>query len=145
MRQFIFFILTGLVLTGCRDECFYSREPELAVVMTPDPMGENFRFEKIYSPGGKEVVSRQGKYFLPVSLHADSVTYLFQSPGRIDSLTIFYTRRFFFESEKCGFVAELENVSTGRPVRTTFRSAWVTFSESKYGVRSNVYAVEINP
>jgi hypothetical protein len=68
---------------------------------------------------------------LPISLHADSVTYLFDGESRTDTLTIFYTRRFFFESEKCGLVAEIENNTLERQVRTSFAGASVVFTEEK--------------
>jgi hypothetical protein len=147
MRFCPFFVLLGFLLAGCRDDCHSSREPELQVYVSPDPLVPFQGFQKVYAPGGKEVPLRQGQYFLPVSLHADSVTYLFQSAGKLDSLTIFYTRRFFFESEKCGFVAELEHFRPGRTVRTTFSNVQVQFRETLRLSRNNVnvFAIQITP
>lgn len=147
MRYFLVCLLAAFLLAGCKDECLYSREPELAVLVIPTinlPEGE---FNRVYSPDGREVPFRGNTYFLPLSLHADSVTYLFESPGRVDSLTIFYTRRFFFESEKCGYVVEMNNFEREDSVRTTFGDAEVIFENRNRRRRSDVneYVVTIFP
>ncbi len=145
MRSLLICLLAGCFLAGCKDDCFYSREPELRVIVNGNENLPNGEFQKVYGLDGKQAPYREGTYFLPVSLHADSVTYLFESPRQVDSLTIFYTRRFFFESEKCGMVVALEDSGWERAARTTFQDAWVLFDDNDWGVRRNVYEVRINP
>ncbi len=141
MRYFSFCLLAAFLLTACKDQCFPAYEPELTLVVDPGT-----RFRRIYSPDGKDVPVRNGQPVLPVSLHADSVTYLFDRENRTDTLTIFYTRRFFFESEKCGMVVEITGQPLAQRVRTTFGSASVIFTEEEWGIgqtRRNTYEVRI--
>jgi hypothetical protein len=141
MRYFSFCLLAALLLAACKDQCFYAKEPELRLLLEPGT-----RFRRIYSPDGRNVPVRNGQPVLPVSLHADSVTYLFDGENRTDTLTIFYTRRFFFESEKCGMVVEIRGEPLAQRVRTTFGSATVVFTEEEWGLgqtRRNIYEVRI--
>ncbi len=140
MRYFLIWLLAGLLLASCKDECFYPKEPALGLLVYG---GGTFR--RIYSPDGRDVPTRNGQPVLPISLHADSVTYLFDGESRTDTLTIFYTRRFFFESEKCGLVAEIENNTLERQVRTSFADASVVFTEKNWGVRRNPYEAHVYP
>ena len=138
MRYFLIWLLAGLLLAGCKDECFYAKEPELTLVVEA-----SCPFRRIYSADGRDVPTRGGQPVLPLSLHADSVTYLFDSENRTDTLTILYTRRVFFESERCGLVTEFEHRTQERWVRTSFDDAYVVFSDSKWGIRRNVYEAYI--
>ncbi|MBD0256666.1 MAG: hypothetical protein ICV83_13185 [Cytophagales bacterium] len=140
MRYFLIWVAAGLLLAGCKDECFYPKEPALGLLVNGGG-----KFRRVYSPDGRDVPTRNGQPVLPISLHADSVTYLFDGESRTDTLTIFYTRRFFFESEKCGLVAEIDNSTLERQVRTSFAGAYVVFSEEKWGVRRNAYEAHIYP
>ncbi|CAA9224100.1 MAG: hypothetical protein AVDCRST_MAG56-570 [uncultured Cytophagales bacterium] len=143
MRYFSFCLLAAFLLAACKDECYYAQEPELKLVLDPGT-----RFRRVYSPDGRDVPVRNGRPVLPVSLHADSVTYLFDGETRTDTLTIFYTRRFFFESEKCGMVVEVTGQGLRQDVRTTFTNASVVFTSDEWGLgpnRRNIYEVRITP
>jgi hypothetical protein len=148
MRYFLIFLLAVNWCLGCKDPCLPSKEPQVKVIVEwqGGPASDGFR--KVYAPDGWEVPFRENTYFLPVSLHADSVTYFFEGvTGKVDTLTILYTRRFFFESEQCGMVAEIENAGGQRSVRTTFQQANVVFSlnEPLEVGRRNIYEVRIIP
>jgi len=148
MRYFLIFLLTASWCLGCKDPCLPSKEPQLKVIFEWQGGPPSDGFRKVYAPDGWEVPFRNEAYFLPVSLHADSVTYLFEgSTGKVDTLTILYPRRFFFESEQCGMVAEIKGAPGQRSVRTTFQQANVVFSvdEPSGGGNRNIYEVRIIP
>jgi hypothetical protein len=100
----------------------------------------NPSFQRVYGLGGKGNVSKKdGYYYLPVSLRADSVTYIFEHSLRTDTLTIFYSRNFFFESERCGYEVELASGS----VTTTFTDALVNFTDREGFFERSRYEVII--
>ncbi len=55
---------------------------------------------------------------VPLNLNADSTRYVFESSGRRDTLTVFYTRDFTYKDRKCGYVLEL-TPPKGQQARTT--------------------------
>jgi hypothetical protein len=146
MRYFLIWMTAGLLLAGCKDECFPAYEPELKVTFLLGPDTPALEVGRIYTPGGREVAFREGHYFLPLSLHADSVTYVFESPNRSDTLTLFYTRKFYFESRRCGYVVQIEPGydATGRPSRGTLGVSDVTYSDYiLFSGRRNVNEITI--
>lgn len=75
---------------------------------------------------GNDQYFRQSWYFsLPLSLNADSVTYILDFETRIDTLTVFYNRRFFYQDD-CGFVLDIESPK-GIMARTTFKDVQVSY------------------
>lgn len=124
MKRLILLLLLipPLLSLKCGRDCYPHKEPELKVVFS---LGD-IPFQRVYGLGGKgDINRRDGVYYLPVSLHADSVTYVFEHPPRIDTLTILYSRKFFFESEQCGYEVDLG----GGNVTTTFTEARVNFTD----------------
>jgi len=146
MRYFSFCLLAAFLLAACTDECLPAREPELRVSFLLLPNTPAVEVSRVYTPEGREVAFRNGNYYLPLSLHADSVTYVFESPNRSDTLTLFYQRNFYFESRRCGYVVEMgpRNGGNGRDHRSTFEAVDVTYSRSSlFSSRRNIYAITI--
>jgi hypothetical protein len=67
----------------------------------------------------------QWGFLLPLSLNADSVTYVLDFETRVDTCTVFYKRKFFYK-DKCGFVFDIERTNTVNS-RTTFQDVQVTY------------------
>ncbi|QHT67068.1 hypothetical protein GXP67_10620 [Rhodocytophaga rosea] len=139
MKHFIrlLLLIPPLLSLNCKRDCYPYKEPELKAVFS---LGD-IPFERVYGLGGKGDISRKkdGYYYLPVSLHADSVTYIFEHPPRIDTLTIFYSRSFFFEYERCGYEVRVG----GGDVNTTFTQAWVNFFDNNGFATRGTYEVII--
>ncbi|WP_460981033.1 DUF6452 family protein [Spirosoma fluminis] len=60
---------------------------------------------------------------LPLSLNADSTTYVFVQASRTDTLTVRYQRTFSYQSTKCGYVFNLAAPARKSILRTTFPQA----------------------
>ncbi len=119
-------LILPLLSLKCERECNPYREPEMRALFSQ----KNISFQRVYAVGGKgNIVKKNGYYHLPVSLQADSITYIFENPLRTDTLTIYYSRRFFFEFERCGHEVEFElDYDRENPIVTTFSNAYVNFS-----------------
>lgn len=129
-------LIPPLLSLNCKRDCFPSQEPVLKVIF----FQTNPSFERIYGLGGKgNIFKKDGYYYLPVSLRADSVTYIFEHSSNTDTLTIFYSRNFFFESERCGYEVEL----AGGSVTTTFTDARVNFTDREGFFERSRYEVII--
>jgi hypothetical protein len=104
-------LLPLLFLTTCVKPCGNTSEPQLSVSFYAVNLPA---YTRVYGLGGKEAFPSsavRGHYNFPVSLLADSIIYLFESPDRIDTLTVGYTRSpIQFESPRCGFTTGLYNV-----------------------------------
>jgi hypothetical protein len=128
MKYFIrlLLLIPLLVSLKCERKCNPHKEPEMKAMFSQ----KNISFQQVYAIGGKgNIAKKNGYYHLPVSLLADSVTYIFENPSRTDTLTIYYTRRFFLEFERCGHEVEFElNYERENPIVTTFSNAYVNFS-----------------
>ena len=146
MRYFSFCLLAAFLLAACNDECLPAYEPELRVLFLLSPNTPAVEVSRIYTPEGREVPFREGNYYLPLSLHTDSVTYVFESPNRSDTLTLFYRRNFYFESRRCGYVVEIQPRldGTGDYYRGTFDRVEVAYStRTLFSPRRNVNEVTI--
>ncbi len=56
-------------------------------------------------------------YSLPLNLAADSTRYVLRLDGKLETLTLFYKRKFDYRNQECGYVVELlkpENGTTAR-------------------------------
>jgi hypothetical protein len=129
-------LIPPLLSLKCERDCFPSKEPELKVIFSQATPS----FQRVYGLGGNGNISRRdGYYYLPVSLRADSITYIFEHPPRTDTLTILYSRNFFYESERCGYEVELLESE----VHTTFTQASVSFTNTDGFVERSKYEVFI--
>jgi hypothetical protein len=65
----------------------------------------------------------------PISLRADSTTYVFKYENRkktADTLTLFYEREFRYKGD-CGFIVNANKPSDGRTHRSTFKDVEVRY------------------
>ncbi len=129
-------------LVSCVNDCYPAKEPELKLLFANPAPYPNFK--KVYAINGKgEITKKQESYYLPLSMHADSVVYILESQTKTDTLTIFYSRSFYYDSEKCGYVAAIERDSSREETAlTTMGNAYVQFTDS-YPSRRNIYEVTI--
>jgi hypothetical protein len=128
--------LTVFLAAKCRD-CYPSREPELKAIFYQDSLETDISFQKVYGLGGKNTIHKKnGYYYLPISLHADSVTYIFESGILTDTVTFYYSRTFAFHSERCGYEAKFYEDK----IATTFSTASFSFlSDRKYVYEAYIY------
>lgn len=82
----------------------------------------NFRFDQF---GDDRYATQSWDFLLPLSLNADSVTYVLDFEVRVDTCTIFYKRRFFHQ-ENCGFVVDIEAPKDATS-KTTFQDVQVSY------------------
>ncbi|GAB2783791.1 hypothetical protein GCM10027275_29800 [Rhabdobacter roseus] len=127
----------SLALSSCK-ECGPQAEPMVSV----QHIGRR-TFQSITALGAvndsvfRRIDSDHYSYQLPLSLLADSTTYLFVSETRVDTLTIRY-RRLFYDEKGCGFVVDVappEERYSNSDFQTIFKGKYTTFEEVwiKYG------------
>jgi hypothetical protein len=122
------------------------------------------RFTRVYGVGGRGDITSSGDTLrLPLSLLADSVTYIFeQASGRRDTLVLCYTRRIEM-LQTCGYTANIngDNFIYGRndtlqirELTNLWRRSRTTFSRGRaeyrvpartLGPLRNSYQVWIEP
>jgi hypothetical protein len=118
---FLYIILVSLLssLTGCED-CGLTDEPSLLLNIQSQTA---FRIDTLYGIGavGKllQTVSSlpTGQYTswqLPLNLNADSTRYVLRIDGRMEAVTVFYKRNFYYRNRHCGYVFDLEKPATNR-------------------------------
>ena len=111
MRKHTLFIAFLLLLMAC-EPCRVSSEPSLGVDFTQQTQIP--AFTRVYGLGGNGQsipFKSQSINKFPVSLLADSTVYIFESPTRIDTLTVGYDRSMVeFQKKRCGFTMRLSNV-----------------------------------
>ncbi|MCF2446154.1 hypothetical protein L0657_19510 [Dyadobacter sp. CY345] len=137
MKKLLPLLFIILVLYGCTD-C--GPQQELSVRIRFDRTKDSLYLNQIQAIGAldQKVFKEQTEYFnkyqefsftgLPISLLADSTTYVFNFNNRTDTLTLFYQRDFYYK-ENCGFVVDTkrpaklqETISTFSQVRAEYES-----------------------
>jgi len=138
MKKLLPLLLIIFALYGCTD-C--GPQQELSVRISINTGKDSIHLNQLYALGAvdQQVFQKQVAYFnkdqyfskqfeLPISLLADSTTYVFGFNNRTDTLTLFYQRDFYYK-DKCGFVidtkqpARLENsISTFSQVHVNYES-----------------------
>ncbi len=165
-------LVTALVFFTCKSECPPDEEPVMKTSIRVYDRATyaykgNVQFRRIYGLGGKgDVVMNDSVAYLPLSLHADSVTYVFESDNTMrDTLILFYNRDFgpyAPDKKRCGFGADFNGSSyihgsndTLRAVtdprfrhqsRTTFAEGSAQFRESNHflgNIVTNIYKIEL--
>ncbi|MBL4651692.1 MAG: hypothetical protein JKY53_02350 [Flavobacteriales bacterium] len=58
-------------------------------------------------------------YHLPIDMNLDEVTYTIQSALRTDTITLYYTRSFYYQDSKCNYVIDIWVDSVKSPYRGT--------------------------
>ncbi len=123
---FVFLGSLSVVLSGC-ETCGPDGELTVSVQFYRQnatvPTADSAIFSRVFSLNGgfsRTAVSPNQPLVLPLSVSADSTTYVFARPNRADTLTIFYKRAFLYQSTKCGYVLNVEE-PVGHPLtKTTF-------------------------
>ena len=120
MKKLLPLLFIILVLYGCID-C--GPQQELTVEVSFNRIKDSLHLKHVYALGAldQQLFNRQTEDFnnsqyiptltFPISLLADSTTYVFEFENRTDTLTLFYQRDFYYK-KNCGFV-----VDTKRPAR----------------------------
>jgi hypothetical protein len=131
MRSLLLILLLSPALYNCT-YCGPQQEPAASLQMS----GQVSRLRSLQAVGtldpdyfksqvGYEI--RDVTYFtLPLSLHADSTTYIFDFQDRMDTLTIYYKREFYYK-DNCGFVMDLAKPSSGSHQKSTFSRVNVSY------------------
>lgn len=129
-----FFILSILLLTGSSgcEYCGPAAEPIVKFQFNPasTTLPGSSLFSRVFSPNGavsRSAVSASLPLSLPLSLTADSTTYIFVRPNRTDTLTVFYRRTFSYQSTKCGYVLDLDEPTGRRIMKSTFPNSSAYF------------------
>jgi hypothetical protein len=164
-------LVAGLVFFNCRSECPPDEEPVMKTTFRVYDRSTGLStgrlsFRRIYGLGGRgNVAANDSIAYLPLSLHADSVTYVFESAeGSRDTLILFYSRNFgpyAGNERRCGYGADFNGDSyiqgsndTLRVInnpayygksRTTFSNGSAQFRE-RGGLGTpiqNIYAIQL--
>lgn len=103
---------TCFSLLSCED-CGPNDEPSLRLSIRANAP---FKVDTIYGLGAvtnlslfaKDPYETQfGAYELPLNLNADSTQYIVNINGRQEAITVFYQRKFYYRSRRCGYIFDL--------------------------------------
>ncbi|GAB2783800.1 hypothetical protein GCM10027275_29820 [Rhabdobacter roseus] len=135
-KPILLLALLSLALSGCFRDCGWQEEP-LVHIEYSGP--KTFRsvsalgardltaFEPLPAPKpGSDSSYHRTSYSFPLSLLADSTTYLFFSDTRVDTLTIHY-QRYFYPKRGCDFVAKIRANWAKQVHSSTFKEVTVEF------------------
>lgn len=120
--------------------CGPQAEPDALVFMH----GDSLQLDSVYAIGAvsnqvtKGITTgnvRSGQFKLPLSLHADSSSFVFKFRTRTDTLTIFY-RREFYHKQACGFVVDLAKPNSGSETKSSFQSVRIAYYPYVYRAKN---------
>lgn len=131
-RVVLFFtVVCAVCLCSCGEPCPPDSEHSFYLTINSQ---QPLKLKKVEAVGAIDtsflygVDYYEGKFWqmnLPLSLHTDSVTYIFDFDSRIDTLTVFYQRDFEHQ-DKCGFVMKV-SPQKSKTILSTFQSTGVFF------------------
>ncbi|GLU50688.1 hypothetical protein [Dyadobacter frigoris] len=124
-----------LLLSGCID-C--GPQKELTIRLSID--ADTFLLKKVTAPGAIDLsifdeqvknytshsYSQLKDFTFPISLNADSTTYIFEFENRTDTLTLFYARDFSYKNG-CGFVVDAKYPNSSFETKSTFKYVHVDY------------------
>jgi len=123
----------SLLLLGC---VFCGPQHELTIVVrSANTLLDSAKVDSIFALNALDstgqLVSKNitGMHSFPISLRADSTTYVYKYEGskkNADTLTIFYEREFRYKGD-CGFVVNANKPRDGRTHRSTFEKVEVRY------------------
>lgn len=129
-RFYLVFMLWGsMSLYGC-ETCGVTSEPTLTVATTN---GTPMNTTKVRAIGTtKEIVAQTAfsastVLTLPINLNANSTTYILEQPTRQDTLTVFYKKRIYNVSTKCGYILDLIEPDSGPQIKSTFKAVDIRY------------------
>lgn len=138
MKIVLLLCLAALLMSGCID-C--GPQKELTIQLSIQAFPDTFLLKKVTAPGAidQSVFEEQTKNYypksyyvgsfdftFPISLNADSTTYIFEFENRTDTLSLFYTRYFSYK-DGCGFVVDVKRPGTLYETKTTFKDVYVDY------------------
>lgn len=133
---FICFFCVGLGLGGLLvscEVCGISSEPSVSLnFSSATTSGRQPIFTKIRVLGASKdsIAFGFGTAQLPINLNANSTTYIFERPSKTDTLTVFYAKKVFDTTPKCGYVLDLEAPKSGPYHKSTFKNVSVSYSSA---------------
>lgn len=128
MKKHLPLLMIILTLYGCID-C--GPQQELSARINFLTAKDSLHLKQIYALGAldQKIFQEQTAYFnryddfslagLPISLLADSTTYVFAFDNRTDTLTLFYQRDFYYK-DNCGFVVDTKRPAGREDTQSTF-------------------------
>jgi hypothetical protein len=142
----IVLLAATLLFPQCNKNCGFNREARVPVVFYQDSLQQEYRFQpdfkKVYgldeegSPK-KPLQSQNNRYHLPLSLHRDTVAYLFDSTNQhTDTLVLRYERNFRFRGKECGYTAYFEELTI---LQSSFSHAETEFRGYSYPRRYSIF------
>ncbi|MEO6684763.1 MAG: hypothetical protein ABIN24_02320 [Dyadobacter sp.] len=133
MKFILLILLSAFLLSGCID-C--GPQAELSVRLSISSYPDTFQLKKVTAPGALDLSvfqqkngeynSTSGSFTFPISLNADSTTYIFEFKNRTDTLTLFYSRDFHYK-DGCGFVVDAKRPSSIYETKSTFKNVYVDY------------------
>lgn len=143
MKNLLPLLLLILILYGCID-C--GPQKELTVSINFNQGKDSLHLNKVEAIGAldQQIFQKQVVDFntanpfpdltLPISLNADSTTYIFEFDNRMDTLTLFYQRDFHYKNN-CGFVTDTKRPASRYESKSTFKEVYVYYeSYIKYDI-----------
>jgi hypothetical protein len=131
MKRLLLILLLSLVQYGCT-YCGPQQEPAVDLQLG----GQVSRLRSVHAVGTLDPnhlksligtdLQKVSYLTLPLSLHADSTTYIFEFEDRKDTMTIYYKRE-FYHKDKCGFVVDLAKPDSGLYHKSTFSLVTVSY------------------
>lgn len=131
MKNTLLFLFLLVILASC-EHCGPQKELSLRIYLHGDTLKldsisalnalnqTTFREQvKLQSPGSRQ-------FDLPMSLLADSTTYIFAFKSRTDTLTVFYKRDFSYKNG-CGFIVDAHSPDSPTRTKSTFKKVNVTY------------------
>lgn len=123
----------SLLLLGC---VFCGPQEELTVVIrSTNTLLDSAKVDSVFALNALDSIGQlvskniTGMHSFPISLRADSTTYVYKYEGSkktADTLTIFYEREFRYKGD-CGFVVNANKPRDGRTHRSTFKKVEVRY------------------
>lgn len=143
MRNLLLSFLLISLLYGCID-C----GPQEELVAGINIYGDSLKLINVHALGAtdqhlflplNQLNNNPSGYFdFPISLHADSTTYIFEFENRIDTLTLFYKRVFYYR-KGCGFVVDAEIPDNYKSYNSTFKKVNVQYTSYIYEGRVTLF------
>ena len=131
MRGSVLVVLLAFIIQSCVD-CGPQQELSVEIRFMGDSVGIDSIFavnaldNQIFQNEAENLTGMHRSVTLPISMHADSTTFVFVSGDKSDSLTVFYNRVFRYKGD-CGFIVDAGQPVKGPQSRSTFETVNVHY------------------
>jgi hypothetical protein len=143
MKPLLLILLLSPLLHSCKD-CGPQQELDARVSISGQPSRLNKAqaigalSQDIFNNLADKELRTTHTFDVPISLHTDSTTYIFEFENRTDTLTIYYKRK-FYHKDGCGFVVDLVESAGDRTYQSTFSKVDVSFQPYVLSERKRFY------